>query len=242
MPKPLRLPARRALARVESIRLRGDDVECPCCGSTFARFAVHDGTPNERCPNCWSLPRTRLMLLYLQRAGLIDPRLSVLHIAPEDGLWRQFRRFSNYRTADLTDGVRISNVMSVENIPFADETFDLIICSHVLEHVRDDARALREFQRVLKAGGRALLQHPIDYSLPTTLDDPSIVDPPARREAYGQHDHVRLFGADFARRIEAAGFAVTVVEPKDFAADRHRFAIHDDGAIRSADIFVATPR
>jgi SAM-dependent methyltransferase len=227
---------------VESLRLRGDAVTCPCCERSFRRFARQGGDENARCPRCWSLPRQRALLLYLRERGWLDPGLSILHITPEEGLWRNLRGRARYVTADVQRGTRISHVFSVEEIPYPNDSFDLVLCSHVLEHVPDDRRALREFRRVVGPSGRAL-QHPVKLSLAETYEDPSIADPEERRRAYGQHDHLRLYGSDFGQRVASSGLNVERVpyiaqlEP----AARARYGLHDDGPINSADLYIATP-
>jgi SAM-dependent methyltransferase len=169
------------------------------------------------------------MVLYLRDEGLLDPALRVLHFAPEDGIWRHFRRSPQYVTADLEPGVRVMKTMSVESLPFADASFDLLICSHVLEHVTDDRRALAEFRRVLGPEGRALLQHPVLSTLETTREDPTVTDPKERERLFWQDDHVRLYGRDFVDRVRAAGFDVEQVDYRDRLSDpeRERYAIFE---------------
>jgi len=96
------------------------------------------------------------------------------------------------------------------DVPFKDGAFDLVVCVHVLEHVPDDRKAIREMVRVLKPGGMALLLVPIVLEQLTRENDPAVVTPEQRREAYWQEDHVRLYGGDFPQRLEEEGFDVTV--------------------------------
>jgi SAM-dependent methyltransferase len=119
---------------------------------------------------------------------------------------------SGYLTADLLDP-RAMERMDVTNVPHRNGSFDVIYCSHVLEHVPDDRRAMREFFRVLKPSGWALLLVPI--RVPHTVEDPSIVDPAKRRELFGQEDHVRRYGPDFADRLRGVGFAVKTISAAD---------------------------
>jgi SAM-dependent methyltransferase len=136
-------------------------------------------------------------------------RVRVLHFAAEYCFIRRFRRMPNINhiVADL-DPPRGGVKMDITDIPLESESVDLVICSHVLEHVQDDAKAMRELKRVLRPGGTALIMFPVDYSRQTTYEDPSIVTPEARREAFHQSDHVRVYGADFDERLQAAGFEV----------------------------------
>jgi ubiquinone/menaquinone biosynthesis C-methylase UbiE len=99
--------------------------------------------------------------------------------------------------------------MDVQAIPFDDNLFDVIFCNHILEHVNDDLKALQELYRVLKPGGWGIIQSPINYDRTITYEDASIVSPEERTKHFGQHDHLREFGADYALRLAKAGFDVT---------------------------------
>jgi SAM-dependent methyltransferase len=101
--------------------------------------------------------------------------------------------------------------LDVQRLPMRNATFDAIICSHVLEHVADARAALRELLRVLRPGGWALLQSPIDRSRAETFEDPSVTIPAERLRVFGQEDHVRIFGRDYPVWLSAAGFDVEVV-------------------------------
>lgn len=166
------------------------------------------------CPHCGAHDRERHLLLYLRAAGVLE-RLrgqSVLHFAPEKHLSRVLRASGpgRYVACDLFP--RSADVARVDMLamPFDDGSFDLLIASHVLEHVEDDVRAVREIHRVLKPGGIAILQTPYSRKLRHTWSDDGIDTPEARLQAYGQEDHVRLFGRDVFDRIAAAGFEACV--------------------------------
>lgn len=139
----------------------------------------------------------------------------MLHIAPEKCLERKFQNLfgDGYVTADLNDP-RVQVKMDVTNIPFDNQTFDIIYCSHVLEHVPDDRGALREFYRVLKDDGLVVLMVPVNVE--ETIEDPSITDPKERERLFGQWDHVRKYGPDFINRVRKAGFKAEEVLPGDF--------------------------
>lgn len=209
---------RRYLSRtrdaIVELGLAGSGVTCPCCKAEFRLFQTHGcpPRPNARCPRCHSLERHRLLWMYLETAtSLFSGRKTVLHLAPEAVFLERFQRANElqYFTMDLSSpGVDLHTDLGC--LPFRNATFDFIMCVHVLEHVRDDALAMRELYRVLKPGGSAILQVPLDESRAQTLEDPTVVDPGERLRLFGQHDHVRLYGRDYADRIRQAAFDLVI--------------------------------
>jgi SAM-dependent methyltransferase len=141
--------------------------------------------------------------------GIAERPVRVLHFAAEYCFIRAFRRMPNidHICADL-DPPRGGLAMDITNVPLESDSVDVIVCSHVLEHVQEDLTAMRELRRVLRPDGTALIMVPVEYDRAVTYEDRSIVDPEARREAFHQSDHVRIYGADFDERLRAAGFAV----------------------------------
>ena len=143
----------------------------------------------------------------------------MLHFAPEHHLSKRLRRAAgHYVSADL-DADKADLACDLETLPFADAEWDLIICSHVLEHVAEDRRALSEMRRVLAPGGTALLLVPIDDSRETTYEDSALTTPEERSQAFWQHDHVRLYGTDFAERVADAGFSVEQLSALELLGD-----------------------
>ena len=200
--------------RWERIRYAGRGVECSLCGGRFRSFAPDqwDGRrwhgARVRCPGCGSLPRHRLLWTYVQHAR---PG-SLLHLAPEAVLGVRLAGLaSDYVSADIEPG-RADVVADITALPFEDDRFDLVVCSHVLEHVPDDSAAMRELERVLAPGGQALIQTPVNYDQPATYEDVTAADPADRLARFSQHDHVRVYGPDLRDRLEAAGFTVTIVD------------------------------
>jgi SAM-dependent methyltransferase len=227
-------PAGRVL-RVLRSRLRfplylGTRFHCPMCHLRFRRMlplgvkapllvekkVIGGGwRPNARCPFCGSSDRERLVYLYLDReSDLLRRRTRVLQIAPEKALERKLRKnpLLEVTTGDLM-AAHVDRTFDVTAIPFPDAVLDLVICNHVLEHVTDDRKAMREFLRILRPGGTAILQVPIATAADRTDEDPTVTDPRLREARFGQEDHVRLYSdADYRARIEEAGFDLTVLD------------------------------
>lgn len=202
---------------IRGVVYRGNRFECPNCRGRFRLFLPFGAEgaavrPYARCPRCQSLERHRLLWLYLrERTDLLTAKRSVLHFAPEFFFQQKFSRLPNlhYVAADLNPIMGMQR-MDVTAIPCEDATFDVVLCNHVLEHVPDDRRAMREIFRVLKPGGWAILQTPFEADRAQTYEDPSITSPAARIAAFGQEDHVRIYGRDYKDRLEEAGFEVIV--------------------------------
>lgn len=174
---------------------------------------------NFECPRCGAHDRERHLLLYLQATGILDNMRgkAVLHFAPERMLWHHFNKagLAHYVRCDLypqTSGVQRVDMLEM---PFEDQSADFVIASHVLEHVADDIKALTEIRRVLKIGGYGILQTPFSNKLLNTWQDPGIDTDEARLQAYGQRDHVRLFGRDIFKRITDVGFESHVQTHRD---------------------------
>lgn len=189
---------------------RGNRVYCPCCDSHFHRFIPYGPRRNGMCPRCDSLDRHRLLWLYLPDCtNIFRDRLKVLHFAPEATFQKMLCGAPNleYTSADLDSPLAMVS-LDITDISYTENTFDVILCSHVLEHIPDDRKAMSELYRVLKPGGWALLLVPFDAERSETFEDPNVVDPKERERLFGQFDHVRVYGRDFKDRLEHAGFTV----------------------------------
>ncbi|MFN3343206.1 MAG: class I SAM-dependent methyltransferase [Flavobacteriales bacterium] len=192
--------------------LKGNKVECTVCKKHYRKFLPY-GThqrDNVLCPNCLTLERHRLLWLYLnEKTDFFTAKHEVLHIAPEQCFYKRFRSMSNLRyvTADLESPLADVH-MDMHHMPFKNEEFDIVFANHVLEHVDDPHQCMTEVLRVLKPGGWAIMQVPIDYSREKTYEDRSITSPADREKHFWQKDHLRLFGRDYPERLRKAGFSV----------------------------------
>jgi hypothetical protein len=225
--RPTRDDLRKVAARV------GDDVVCPCCASSFLRFAPYRGRANRLCWTCGALERHRELALFLQsRPELLRPGLRILHVAPERPLRALLLAAnpSGYVTADL-EGDDVDVLMDLTAAPFGDGAFDVILCNHVMEHISDDAAALREVRRMLAPGGWAIVMTPIVRE--RTDEEASIEDPAERLRRFGQEDHVRRYGWDYVDRLQSAGLAVEVTRMEHLsAADVRRYRLRNlEGAV-----------
>ncbi|MEM7355011.1 MAG: methyltransferase domain-containing protein [Acidobacteriota bacterium] len=190
----------------------GETNTCPICGEqSFFRSVGYRSRPRAACGNCGSLERHRLLYLYLERkTRLFEDELSVLHFSPMRGLARALRAKENlhYVTSEYDKPADLQLDLTQLDLP--DASWDVILCYHVFEHITEDRKAMREMYRVLKPGGWAVVQVPL-RGAPDTFEDPSVTTPEGRLKAFGQRDHVRLYGwKDFAERLEEAGFEVTI--------------------------------
>ena len=193
-----------------SLFYRGNKVSCPICGSQFSTFFPYgrEARENALCTNCLSLERHRFLYLYMRDVKRIfNKKMNILHIAPEACLTKKFKKNPNFQyvTADLYSPLADVK-MDIHNIPFEDNYFDLVLCNHVLEHVYDDQMAMNEIFRVLKKGGIAILQVPIDYNKEKTLDGRDIDDKKLRNKLFGQYDHLRMYGKDYFKKLNNTGF------------------------------------
>ena len=199
----------------------GNNVECPICNKKFRKFFPYGRVTRENalCTNCLSLERHRLIFIYLKKkTSILNQNNKILHIAPENCLIKTFKKNKkiDYVTADLNSPLADIK-MDIHNMPFDDNIFDFVICNHVLEHVDNDIKALQEIKRVLKKGGKGIVQVPFYFPIPKiTIEDKNIVDKKKREILYGQSDHVRKYGEDYKQRLESTGLKVEIVYPSDF--------------------------
>lgn len=211
---------------------RGDNFTDPIDGKNYKSFLPY-GYEKQRqnvlSPGTLSLERHRLMWLYLQNeTDFFLDKLKVLHMAPEQSFYKRFRAMKNldYITCDLDSP--IANVKAdIQNLPFEANSFDVIFCNHVLEHVDNDKKALSELYRVMKPGGWGILQVPIRYQQEKTFEDPTITDHQERIEKFGQYDHVRVYGMDYYQKLAEAGFTVEKVNLSEKLSEEEikRFAL-----------------
>jgi SAM-dependent methyltransferase len=199
---------------VLDIWYRGEGLVCPINNKSYRKFLPYGRLhprPNALCPGSLSLERHRLIWLYLkEKTNFFHQTLKFLHVAPETCFMEKFesQHGEGYITADIESPLAKVK-MDVHAIPFEANTFDAAMCNHVMEHVTNDLQAMGELFRVLKPGGWAIIQVPFFPPLQSfTIEDLSINDPKERERLFGQDDHVRKYGTDYADRLRSVGFKV----------------------------------
>jgi predicted SAM-dependent methyltransferase len=237
-----------------SLLYTGNKFECPFCGEHFRKFLPGGlGLPvfkeknivgggyrvNVRCSRCRSSDRERLTYLYLKnKTELFYKNCKVLHVAPERNLQRVLMACPNidYLSVDLNSTLAMVK-MDITEIKYEDNSFDVIICNHVFEHIPDDRRAMSELYRVLKPAGWAILQVPISLLLNKTYEDSTVTTPEEREKVFGQSNHVRIYGKDYKDRLKKVGFSVEVY---NFAREFGESTMHKYGLVKEEDIYICS--
>ncbi|NNJ88683.1 MAG: class I SAM-dependent methyltransferase [Eudoraea sp.] len=232
-PRPLLIKFSYLVRPLLALTLKGDRYTDPIDGKQFRKFLPYGyehPRENVLSPSTLSLERHRLLWLYLKNeTDFFSKQNKVLHFAPERAFYKRFRKLNNlnYTTTDLNSP--LADVKAdICDLPFEDNSYDVILCNHVLEHIPDDKKAMSELLRVMKPGGWGIFQVPQDLDRTSTFEDDSITDKKQRAEVFGQYDHVRIYGRDYFEILEKAGF---IVSPVPYASklskvdvDRYRLA------------------
>jgi SAM-dependent methyltransferase len=217
IPRPVLIRLSYAARPILAFFLKGKTYTDPIDGKSFKTFLPY-GYGNQRnnvlSPSTLSLERHRLLWLYLKNdTSFFSENLKVLHFAPEQAFYKRFRNLKNldYTTTDLNSP--LADVKAdICNLPFNDNSFDVILCNHVLEHIPDDTKAMQELYRILKPNGWGVFQIPQDLARETTFEDNTITDKKERAKIFGQYDHVRIYGRDYFEKLRSIGFQVDEVD------------------------------
>ena len=217
LPRPILIRLSYVIRPILAFLLKGNRFIDPIDGKQFRKFLPYGygkQRPNVLSPSTLSLERHRLLWLYLQnKTDFFTKDLKVLHFAPEQCFLKRFKSLGNldYTTTDL-----ISPIADVKadicDLPFSDNSFDVILCNHVLEHIPDDIKAMKELYRVMKPEGWGIFQIPQDLSKDVTFEDNSITDKKERAKIFGQYDHVRVYGLDYFDKLRSVGFKVEEID------------------------------
>lgn len=218
IPRPLLIRLSYFARPLLSFFLKGNSFTDPIDNKSFKTFLPYGyGTQrnNVLSPSTLSLERHRLLWLYLKNDTnfFTANNLKVLHFAPEQAFYKRFRKQKNliYTTTDLNSP--LADVKAdICNLPFDNNSFDVILCNHVLEHIPDDTKAMKELYRILKPNGWGVFQIPQDLNREKTFEDDSITDKKERAKIFGQYDHVRIYGRDYFNKLRQIGFTVDEVD------------------------------
>lgn len=216
IPRQLLIKFSYVLRPIFALWYRGNRYTDPIDGKSFRSFLPYGyehPRENVLSPSTLSLERHRLLWLYLtNESNFFTDSLKVLHFAPEQAFYHRFRNLTNidYTTTDLNSP--LADVKAdICNLPFNNNTFDVVLCNHVLEHIPDDTTAMQELYRILKPGGWGILQIPQDLKREATFADNTITDKRERAKIFGQYDHVRIYGRDYFEKLRKIGFIVDEV-------------------------------
>jgi len=231
-----------ALMTLRALPFVGNKFTCPCCGWRLRAFTYGGASLKIRdlgyCPRCNSKARHRRIWLFLkQKTNLFVDRLHVFHVSPNYCLSRRLINLPNldYVAGDHGNHPNIRIKMNLNNSPVHSESFDVILCNHVLEHIIEDHKAIAELFRILKPGGWAVISVPINFDK-NTYEDRTLITPEERSRAFGEPNHVRIYGYDFSNRLERSGFHVSLDLGKDL--DQHTREIY--GLRDNENIFYCT--
>lgn len=217
IPRPLLIRLSYWVRPLIAFSLKGKTYTDPIDGKNFRKFLPY-GYENPRenvlSPSTLSLERHRLLWLYLKNeTDFFNKPIKLLHFAPEQAFYQRFKKLDHitYTTTDLNSP--LADVKAdICHLPFDDDTFDVILCNHVLEHIPDDTKAMQELYRVMKPGGWGIFQIPQDLKREQTFEDNTITDRKERARIFGQYDHVRIYGRDYFDKLRSVGFKVEEVD------------------------------
>jgi predicted SAM-dependent methyltransferase len=219
IPRPILIRLSIVARPIIAFLLKGNKFTDPIDGNSFRMFLPYGyGTQrnNVLSPSTLSLERHRLLWLYLQNETNFftsKEKIKVLHFAPEQEFYKRFKKQANleYTTTDLLSPLADIKA-DICNLPFQDNSYDMILCNHVLEHIPNDTKAMQELYRVMKPGGMGIFQIPQDLKRAVTFSDDSITDQKERAKIFGQYDHVRVYGRDYFDKLKSIGFRVEEVD------------------------------
>jgi SAM-dependent methyltransferase len=220
-------------SRIRYSKFKGAGFTCNCCNAGYTRFipdypsaenanAIYSNEviagygENILCPNCLSTARERLIIALLKEEFKITGK-KILHFSPEKNIYNFLKINNEIITADIEplfyksiDG-KIKNE-DATSLSFSNNSFDVVIGNHILEHIPDDKKAMAEIFRVLKPGGRAILQVPYSVKIANTIEEPVINNPQKQAALFGQKDHVRVYALnDYLYRLRQAGFDAVII-------------------------------
>jgi len=223
----------RAKLRIEEKFIKDNaKYYCPCCNTKLSKFTQINFEKSAKrfdvnryknieqdviCPYCYSLPRHRILVSYLNNHIAEIKNYKILHFAQEESIriWMN-RNNIKYVSADIKNTADIK--LDIENTGLESDSVDMIICNHVLEHVNDYKKALNELKRIIKPNGKIIISFPVDCNYDNVYEDNTITDRQGRVKAFGQYDHLRIFGRNSKQMLQNFGFEVIEIKGEDYDA------------------------
>ena len=203
---------------------------CPCCGIRFGEFVAGDYKERPKrfnperyentrqdvlCPVCSALPRHRILALWSEEHKQLLKSAKILYFAPEYSMMKWMKKNGvSCTTADLFSKADLKLDIQATGLP--DDSYDVIICNHVMEHVDDFRKAMREMHRILRPGGSFICSFPMDPKVELLDEDESVLTEEEMLNRFGQNDHKRVFGMKADQFLTEAGFEVVRIDGKDY--------------------------
>jgi len=214
IPKKLLPSIKDIFYNIQKILYAGSNFHCPCCDRNYSKFLNYGKIKNILCPGCASLGRHRLLWLYLKNeTNILNSEPKILHFAPEHFLQKKLKKINptNYVSADIEHPLAMKH-FDITKIPYKNNSFDFILCSHVLQEVKNDKLAMSEIHRVLNSNGTAIILCPVNEKSKTTYENKKAKTPKQRSEEFGYYGAIRTYGKDFKQKLKNAGFKVKTID------------------------------
>ncbi|RRQ46589.1 class I SAM-dependent methyltransferase [Chryseobacterium sp. SC28] len=216
VPKNILIKNEQFFRRFIYIFYRGNSHQCPICEKKFRKFLMNQ-RGEKLCPSCGSMPRDRRLFIEFQKEFSGKEKVRLLDFSPSRSLYRKLKSIKNieYYPTDLSTDFISEYQYDITDLAVDERFFDFIFCYHILEHIDDDAKAMKELYRVLKSEGKIFVQTPFKEG--EIYEDPEVKTDEDRLKYFGQKDHVRIYSVNgLAKRLANAGFQVQI---KTFGQD-----------------------